>query len=713
MKYKKYLTIKTKYIVGVIHPQIVIEGKLKNVEGTLEAYSNNQKIDSIMNIITDRGHFVFICKLEKNNKRISIVYKDKKEEKTVFLLRNNIITRIFYKFKKIWIKGIWLPLRECYKGIKILWKEHHFIVPLVMWKRYIRRFIQKIRIAFGLEYYHPFKQKQYLKWVEKNEPKTEYQPLNYQPLISILIPVYNIKKEYLSECLDSILNQKYQNFEVCLADDCSTLQETKDTLQEYEHKDKRIKVVYRKENGHISKATNSALEIAKGEFVALMDNDDVLTENALYEMVLALNKNKDLDMVYSDEDKLDMNGKRCEPHFKPDYAPDYLLGGNYICHFEILRKKIVEQIGGFRSEFVGAQDFDLFLRFVEQTTPEKIYHIPKILYHWRKVPGSTADTIGNKDYAIENGKKAVEEALKRRGKKAKVLVPIHSTHYIVEYEYPKEPKVSIIIPTRDYAQILKPCLESIYEKTQYKNYEVIIADNDSKEEETFQLFEQYKKKYKNFKVVNCPGKFNYSKINNQAIEKASGEYLLFLNNDTKIYTKKWINSMVGYAMQKHIGAVGVKLLYPDDTIQHGGVIVGIEGTARHAFLHAGLEYPGLYGRLLVPCNYSAVTAACLMVEKKKFLEVGKLDEELAVAFNDIDLCLKLLKKDYYNIMLPQVEVYHYESKSRGLDNTPEKLNQYLKEKEYFQKRWKKEIKHDKFYNPNFSLKYDFMLDKRR
>jgi len=605
-----------------------------------------------------------------------------------------------------------IPFKLFIKGIRFLWREHHFLVPPILWKKYFKRLIQKIRLLFNMEYYHPFEQNDYLDWIKMNEEKSEYKKLKYQPLISILIPVYNIERKYLSECLDSILNQKYENFEVCLADDCSTLEETLETLKEYENKDKRIKVVYRKENGHISKATNSVLEIAKGEFVALMDNDDILTENALYEMVYALNKNKKLDLIYSDEDKLDMNGNRCEPHFKPDYSPDSLLGGNYICHFEILRKSIMDEIGGFRDEYVGAQDFDLFLRFVEKTSPDRIYHIPKILYHWRKVPGSTADTIENKDYAINNGKKAIEDAMRRRGLDAKVLVPIKSTHYIVEYLYKKEPLVSIIIPTRDLSKTLDKCLSSIYEKTIYKNFEVIVVNNGSSEKETFELFDRYKKEYKNFKVINVDGEFNYSKINNIAVEKSKGEYLLFLNNDTEVITPTWINSMVGYAMQKHIGAVGVKLLYPDDTVQHGGVILGIDETARHAFLHTPRDSYGYYGRLLVPYNYSAVTAACMMVSRKKFNEVGKFNEELKVAFNDVELNLKLLKKKYYNVFLPQVELYHYESKSRGLDTTTEKYQKFLEEKKYLLTHWQNELNNDRFYNKNYSLKECFYLDKK-
>lgn len=712
MEYKKLIKITSKNITGVLHPQLVIEGKFKSSELKLRVFVDGAPQKCKLSSINNHGRFVLTTKLSSNSKKIVVVLETNDDSFVIAKLNNNLFRRLTFKLKMI-LKKIFIPFKEIGKGIKFLWREHHFLVPPVLWSKYFKRFVQKIKLAFHMEYYHPFRQKDYLKWIYENEEKPMYEDLKYKPLISILIPVYNIEREYLSECLDSILNQKYENFEVCLADDCSTLEETKETLREYQQKDKRIRVVYRKENGHISKATNSALKIAKGEFVALMDNDDVITENALYEMVYALNKNKKLDLIYSDEDKIDMEGNRCEPHFKPDYSPDSLLGGNYICHFEILRKSIMDEIGGFKSEYVGAQDFDLFLRFVEKTTPDRIYHIPKILYHWRKVPGSTADTIESKDYAIDNGRKAVEAAIKRRKLNADVIVPIKSTHYIVEYKYKKEPLVSIIIPTRDLSKTLEVCLNSIYTKTVYKNYEVIVVDNNSVEKDTFDLFDKYKEKHKNFRVIKADFEFNYSKINNMAVDEAKGDYILFLNNDTEVFTPTWINSMVGYAMQNHIGAVGVKLLYPDDTIQHGGVVLGIDGTARHAFLHTPSDSYGFYGRLLVPYDYSAVTAACMMISRKKFNDVGKFNEELKVAFNDIDLNLKLLEKGYYNVFLPQVELYHHESKSRGLDSTTEKYNKYLQEKKYLQEHWSSYLEHDKFYNPNFSLKYDFMLDKNK
>ena len=412
---------------------------------------------------------------------------------------------------------------------------------------------------------------------------------------------------------------------------------------------------------------------------------------------------------------MDMNGLRCDPHFKSDYAPDTLLGSNYICHFEIIRKSLIDSIGGFRVGYEGAQDYDLFLRVLEQTTVEKVYHIPKILYHWRKIEGSTAATIDSKGYAVERGRMAVEDALKRRNINGTVSIHPKVPYYLVSYGYSKEPLVSIIIPTRDYADITENCLKSIFEKTTYQNFEVIIMNNNSEKKETFELFNKYKQKYSNFRVIDANYEFNYSKINNQGVREAKGEYLVLLNNDTEIITPNWLEIMVGYAMQPHIGAVGAKLLYPDNTVQHAGIILGIGGIAQHCFIENPREDVGFYGRLSVPFNYSAVTAACLMISKEKYNEVNGLEETLQVAFNDVDFNLKLIDKGYYNICLNHVELYHHESKSRGddtIDMKSEKYRRFVSEHDYMKDKWGYLLYSDRFYNPNLSLKKAFVLDKK-
>lgn len=706
-----FINIEQKIITGVKNPLLNLKGTLKLVnEYNFEVKCDGKKNKfELINVEDDK--FILQSTLPSNSKRIEVYIVISKKKYCVVKLKNNIfyriIGKIFYTLRAILIK-IKVLFTVIYRGIKFLWKEHHFIVPPALWKKYINAFIDRMKNN-GIDlFYQPFRQDEYLKWLEENEVIEPYEKQKYEPLISVLIPVYNIGEKYLSECIDSILNQSYQNFQICLVDDCSTNKETINTLKKYDKLDDRICVKFRKKNGHISTSTNDALKMAKGEFIALVDNDDTLSPDAFSEVIKVLNKDKKLDFIYSDEDKLDLKGVRRDPNFKPDFSPDTLLSMNYICHLSVIRKSLVEKVGGFEVGLEGAQDHDLFLKVTEKTS--KIHHIHKILYHWRMVEGSTSMTISNKDYATDKGKIAIENALKRSGINGIVEKDIETSYYRVRYTYDKEPKISIIIPTRDYASTLKVCLDSVYEKTTYKNFEVIVANNNSVEKETFELFNEYKNKYKNFQVIDINTEFNYSNINNECVKKASGEYILLLNNDTEVITPNWLEIMVGYAMQKHIGAVGPKLLYPDYTVQHAGVILGLGGVASHAYIGSKRTDAGMYGRLKVPYNYSAVTAACLMVEKKKFNQVNGLEETLKVAYNDIDFNIKLLEKGYYNIFVPQVELIHFESKSRGLDTTSEKYKRFLEESNYMYDKWT--LDYDRFYNSNFSKKSWFVLDKK-
>ena len=705
--------VEDKGITGINNPLFTIKfsTKLKNIK--IEVLLDDKKSEDFeLFQLGDNVTYVVTLKCSKKTKNIKVILIDKKEKYELCNVKNNTFIRIGNKVGGTLKKGFVKTKIFCHvlrKGTVFMWKEYHFLVPPKMIKKYYKDFKNSIR-GGDLRFYDPFNSVEYNKWLSKNQTVTSYEKMKYEPLISILIPVYNIEKKYLEECLDSILKQNYSNFEVCLVDDCSTKNETKETLEKYAKLDKRIRVKYRKENGHISKTTNDALAMAKGEFIALMDDDDLLTEDALFENIKVLNENKKLDFIYSDEDKMSPNGTLCDPHFKADFSPDTLLSLNYICHFVVIRKKLVEEVGGFTVGLEGAQDHDLFLRVTEKTN--NIYHIPKILYHWRMVEGSTSMTISNKSYATDKGKIAIENALKRRKINGHVEKDKVSTYYRVVYDIKKEPLVSIIIPTRDYLDITKNCVDSIYEKTTYKNFEIIIANNDSKEKATLDFFKEYSKKHKNFKVVDCIMEFNYSKINNIAIEKSKGEYIVLLNNDTEIITPEWLTLMVGYAMQKHIGCVGAKLLYPDDlTVQHAGVILGLGGVASHAYVGEEREALGMYGRLRVPYDYAGNTAACLVVSKKKYNEVKGLNEDLKVAYNDVDFNLKLLKKGYYNVTLPQVELIHYESKSRGLDTSSEKYQRFLQESKYMWDHWEPLMKNDPFYNPNFAKKMWFKLDK--
>lgn len=549
----------------------------------------------------------------------------------------------------------------------------------------------------------------YAEWINRHEnidlksQQEQSKKFDYRPLISIAMPVYNVEIKWLEKCIDSVINQTYDNWELCISDDASTDPKIKKCLEAYEQKEPRIKVVFRKENGHISLATNSALEIATGEFVALLDNDDELSPHALFEVVKVLNERSELDMIYSDEDKIDAEGNRFDPHFKADWSPDTLMGNNYISHLGVYRSNIVKSLGGFRKGYEGSQDYDLVLRVTEQIPEDHIYHIDKVLYHWRTIPGSTASSGEAKSYIYDSGVKALTDALNRRGIKGTVHPGLISGFYEVTYEVLQEELVSVIIPTKNGYDDLKLCVDSIIEKTSYPNYEIIIADNGSTDPKMQELFAEYKKQLDErfiVELIDIP--FNYSRINNLAAKKASGKYLLFLNNDTEVIEPNWMTTMVSYAQFDRIGCVGAKLYYPDDTTQHAGVLVGIGGVAGHALNNYDRTHCGYFGRLVIDVNYLAVTAACMMVKAADFKAVNGFDETLEVAFNDVDLCLKIYELGRYNVYAHQVELYHFESKSRGYEDTPEKQKRFAGEIKKMQDKWPAYIAHDPFYNDNLT-----------
>ena len=563
-------------------------------------------------------------------------------------------------------------------------------------------------------------QASYPNWLARNEVldieamTQEIATFHYQPKISIAMPVYNVEEKWLRLCIDSILNQVYTNWELCMADDASTDPNVKKILTEYQQLDERIRVVFREQNGHISEATNSALAIATGEFVALLDNDDELAINAFYEVVKVLNENPELDLIYSDEDKIDMDGNRSDPAFKPDWSPDLLLGTNYISHLGVYRRSILEEIGGFRKGYEGSQDYDLVLRFTEKTTKERIKHIPKVLYYWRMLPTSTAVDQGSKGYAFEAGLRAVQDALVRRG------INGHATHgaanglYDVYYDIKSDKLVSIIIPTKNGYKDVQRCVSSIIEKTTYQNYEIIMADNGSTDPKMHELYAEFEQQLPGrFFVESIDIPFNFSTINNRAVKKAHGEYLLFLNNDTEVITENWLTLMVSFAQQERIGCVGAKLLYPNNTVQHAGVILGLGGVAGHG--HYGYPHGdlGYFGRLAINVNYSAVTAACLLMKKADFDAVGGFEEAFTVAFNDVDLCLKVQALGRDNVWLHEAELYHFESQTRGYDDKGKKKKRFEQEKVMLEEKWGPLIENDPFYNPNltrdipnFSLRID-------
>lgn len=521
-------------------------------------------------------------------------------------------------------------------------------------------FIHKLIIIFRN---HVFKTSEYDIWIKQNEKeKTNNEKLQYSPLISVVVPVYNVSKKQLKDCIESVLNQSYDNFQLCLADDCSTMDEVREVLEFYSDNPK-IDIKYREKNGHISRCTNTAIEMAKGEFIAFMDCDDVLCDNALYEMAKKLNED-DYDFIYSDEDKIDEDGKkRHMPHFKQEWCPDTLMSNMYTCHFGMYRAGMVRELGGLRAGYEGAQDYDFTLRFTEKT--DKIGHIPKILYHWRERKESTAINPGAKPYILEAARKSKEDALKRRGLKGSLELIDGIYQYRVKYDVVNNPMVSVIIPTKDNFEVFKRCIDSFLEKTDYKNVEFIVVDNGSSEENKVKYSEFCKSKDISYNYEKM--EFNFSKMCNIGAKKARGEYYLLLNDDIEIIESQWLERMLGQAQLDHTGAVGAKLYYPDTKeIQHDGIIL-----IKHGPVHclAGESDDNIYyfGRNRLDYNYSAVTAACLLVSARKYKEVGGFNEELAVAYNDVDFCLKLIEKGYYNIIRNDAILYHHESISRGND----------------------------------------------
>lgn len=547
----------------------------------------------------------------------------------------------------------------------------------------------------------------YNKWFLENSPSEEElerqrnHVFEYRPKFSVIIPTYNTKREFLCDVIESVRMQTYSNWELCIADGASTSEETLETLREYEKIDNRIKVSYLKENYMISGNTNEALKLVEGDYVALLDHDDLLTVDCLYEYAKVINEDRDNEFIYCDEDKTDeLELEYYDPHFKQDWAPDTLRSYNYITHFSVFSKKLMDEIGVFNSKFDGSQDYDMILRLTEKA--KKVAHIPKILYHWRVHSESTAGGIGAKPYCITAAKGALKAHIDRLGQPGTVTDGKFSASYKINYDIIGEPKVSVLIPNKDHIDLLKKCINSVLKKTTYKNYEIIVIENNSEEEETFKYYEELKKK-DNIKVVKYEGGFNYSAINNFGAKEAEGEYLLLLNNDTEVINGEWMTEMLMHAQRKDVAVVGAKLYYPDDTIQHCGVILGVGGIADHLGRGFKKHDNGHMGRLSIVQNLSAVTGACLMISKEIYNEVHGLNEELAVAYNDVDLCMKVREKGYLVVFTPYAELYHYESKSRGQEDTEEKKERFNKEVELFKARWGENLV-DPYYNINFKNK---------
>lgn len=558
----------------------------------------------------------------------------------------------------------------------------------------------------------------YTEYVKKHQPNKETlmaqrkERFAYEPVFSIIIPLYKTNEKFLAELLDSILAQTYGKFEVCLSDGSGDKTILKDILEEYSKKDSRIKYNQLDKAAQISENTNNALKLVTGDYIVLCDHDDLIPEYTLYECVKKINEEKKVDIIYSDEDKVDMDGERYfEPHFKPDFNIDLLRSANYICHLFVVKKDIVDKIGEFRSEFDGSQDYDFIFRCVEQTEPAYIYHIPKVLYHWRAHIDSTAENPESKLYAFEAGKRAINAHLERMNIKGYATDGAFYGVYRTHYDVTGEPLISIVIPNKDHIDDLNKCMQSIITKSSYKNYEFIIVENNSVLPETFEFYKKIESEYDNVKVIYWKDEFNYSAINNFGVKEAKGEYILLLNNDTEIINEDCLAEMLAVCQRDDVGIVGARLYYEDDTIQHAGVIIGIGGIAGHAFVGQPRHLPGYFARAMCTQDYSAVTAACMMTKKSIFEAVGGLTEEFKVAFNDIDYCMKVRKLGKLVVYNAFAELYHYESKSRGLEDTPEKVARFNSEMYLFRDRWCDILeKGDPYYNPNLTLdKSDFSL----
>ncbi len=536
----------------------------------------------------------------------------------------------------------------------------------------------------------------------------------WEPKISILVPLYYTPEKYLREMIASVEAQTYRNWELVLSDGSGAESPLDPLLDEYEQKDDRIRVLRARRRLRIAQNTNEAMRAASGDFFLFGDHDDLLAPDALFACVSLINARQDVELIYSDEDKVDSAGRKYfEPHFKSDYNPELLCSMNYFCHLVMVKRELCRRVGFLDSAFEGAQDYDYVLRCTEQTTPERIGHVPKILYHWRAHGGSTSENPKSKQYAFDAGRRAVQAHYDRLGIRARVLEGEYPGLYRTEFEIAGEPLISILIPNKDHAKDLLKCIHSIEKKSDYRNYEFIVIENNSTDPETFKMYRRLERDNHKVQVVcyDNPGGFNYSAVNNFGAAYAKGEYLLLLNNDTEIINPDCLRQLLGYCQLEEVGAVGARLYYEDGVIQHAGVVLGFGGIAGHAFIGQKRGDNGYFSRIICAQDYSAVTAACMMVKTSVFRAVGGMSEDLAVAFNDIDFCMKVRRYGKRIVYNPYAELYHYESRSRGPEDTQEKIERFNRETALFLSRWGEQVKAgDPYYNPNLTLdKADFSL----
>lgn len=606
-----------------------------------------------------------------------------------------------------WVKRITFLISSQGRGIMRRFLAKVF-KALYLWTE-----VRPVRIVVGDEQradifhvpgdpYHQFMARHFARGTDLREQRQDALEFAYRPLVSVVMPVYAPPLLFLEEAVRSVQRQSYAHWELCIADDRSPDPGVRKLLERLAKEDPRIKLVYRAENGHISRASNSALEVAAGEFVALMDHDDLLAPDALFQVVKRLQSQRTIDILYTDEDKVDEQGRHSEPHFKPQWCPDHLLSRNYIGHLVVVRRALMEAVGGFRTGFEGSQDFDLLLRLTERT--DRIVRIPRVLYHWRIHAGSAARSEEVKPYAYEAARRALTEALERRGEPAEVSFLDGFRGYGIRFTAPLKGRVSIIIPTKDKADVLRTCLTSIFTLTDHPDFDVLVVSNNSREQALFDLLAEMKAAHpERFDWVVHDIPFNFSALMNEGLRRTRGEHVLFLNNDTEVLQADWLRAMHEWSQRPSVGAVGVKLLYHNDTIQHAGVVIGLGGVAGHVFVHEHRKGPGYFNYVNTVNNYSAVTAACMMVERTKLERIQGWDEDFTVEYNDVDLCLRLREGGYNNVYVPHVELYHYESLSRGHPHlTKESYERHLREVALFKERWSKYIADDPCYDPNLS-----------
>ena len=665
--------------------------------------SKNQKIE-INNRITNREDLYRLNIVDKDNKycgfmisfpalkheKYYLTINSKTFEKKIDLSRVNVVP-LTMKLKRL-IKSI--NSENVKKGLAYL-RKNGFV-------KFLKR-VKEGPKGSGITYSEWFEQHKVSASQLEKQKETKFK---YSPKVSIIVPTFNTPIQFLKEMIDSVINQSYTNWQLCIADGSDDDNEARKIIKEYSEKDHRISVCYLDENYGISGNTNKALELATGEYVGLFDHDDLLTPDALYEVVSSLQKTKH-DIVYTDEDKLDNKSKKfVDPNFKPDYNVDLFRSHNYITHFFVVKTDIIKGIGGFDSQYDGAQDYDLMFRCIERA--QSIYHIPKILYHWRMHAASTAENPESKMYAYDAGKRAIESHYKRIGVEATVELmpkPLWGM-YKTTYSIKDNPLVSIIIPNMEHKEILKTCIDSLYHINTYKNFEIIIVENNSKSQEIFDYYDELEKTFDNIRIVKWEKEFNYSALNNFGVQFAKGDYYLFLNNDTEVIAPTAVSEMLGCCMREEVGIVGAKLLYEDDTVQHAGVVIGFGGFAGHVFTGIEKDDYGYMVRARINCDYSAVTAACMMVDKKVFEQVNGFDEQFKVACNDIDFCLRVRQLNKLVVYNAFSLWHHYESKSRGYEDNIEKIKRFESEVSLFQERWIDILNQgDPYYNSNFKIEH--------